>query len=211
MIAVASYLSIYLFVSNHISRLGTLFHSISRSEIRYLQERLSEPAFSMKKDFGTLPTELLINIVNYLDLEDFLRIRAVSHRWIEAFSIPEICSRITKTYFRPHWDNLISDNGSYVTANWVTQAAIKRLRRINGRHRVVSFKSLTGPPRSNPFSIIKRPQYYCGKVAWNYDDRTIAIRDLQTEVEVLHREENREMMSKWLLSDQFLIVTKASL
>jgi hypothetical protein len=193
--------------------LENLLQNISSSEIRYLKKRL--PDFKMAKDFGTLPTELLIYIVDYLDLEDFLRIRAVSHGWQKAFSIPEICSRITKAYFQPYWNDLDPDHRNYISADWATQAAIKRLQRLNRRHnydrRVFCSKSFSGGPTSGPLPTIKRPQYYHGKIAWNYDERTIAIKDIETEVEVLHREENREMLSKWLLSDQYLIVTKASL
>jgi hypothetical protein len=182
-----------------------LLNSISRNEIRLLQERLSD--FKITKDFISLPTELLIYIVDYLDLEDFMRIRAVSHRWNDTFSAPEICSIFTKHFFRPHWNTFKYD--SHVLAEWLPRAVLKRLQRTNGYHcSVLVGEYKKGQPFLGEYYDPHAAQYRSGKIAYNYDAQTVAVRNLRTGIEIHLREENREHMNDWILSDQFLIVNK---
>lgn len=165
------------------------------------------------KDLGTLPIELLVSIVTHLDLTDFMRIRAVSRRWNAVFSSFEICSAFTKLYFLPQWNTLLS--GQYdkrILADWLPQAAFKRLQRLNGRYCSVSSEKYNTKPGASTRRFPPPRQVYCnGKIAYNYDDRTVVVRDLRTQEEILLREENRELLSNWILSERHLIARKETL
>ncbi|EPE27149.1 F-box [Glarea lozoyensis ATCC 20868] len=186
--------------------LERLLNSINRNEIRFLQERLLD--FKFTKDFVSLPTELLIHIVDYLELEDFMRIRAVSHRWNDTFSTAEICSIFTKNFFRPYWNAFEYD--SQILADWLPRAVLKRLQRTNGHHcSVLHGERKTGPSLLAVYDS-SRTEYCSGRIAYNYDAQTVAVKNLRTGIEIHLREDNREPMNEWKLFDQFLIVKIAS-
>ena len=82
--------------------MDALRNALSTNEIRYLRDQLNKT--SLNKDIcGSLPLEILLMVIDYLDLEDFENALHVSSRWQEVFSAPELSVKIVKNYFPWEW------------------------------------------------------------------------------------------------------------
>lgn len=81
-------------------------NGLTHNEIRYLRDHLNTEFFQFYKDIcANLPVELLLWVTKYLELEDLLRARQVSHKWNVQFSTPDFCIGVIKHRFRSTWEN----------------------------------------------------------------------------------------------------------
>ncbi|RFU33594.1 hypothetical protein B7463_g2761, partial [Scytalidium lignicola] len=78
--------------------LDDLIHYLSSAEISHLVNLL-RPSTIRHDKFVDLPNEIILAIMNYLDLEDVVTARSVSHKWYYRWTAPEICFGIAERYF----------------------------------------------------------------------------------------------------------------
>jgi hypothetical protein len=154
------------------------------------------------------PTELLLCIAEYLDLEDVIRARSVCRSWNKTFSSSDICIGIIKTHFRPVWEKRYRclDAGQQLVEKealrqWLSGAANHRIRRQHGRYHSMSIY--------HQFDhTIEDWQYKNGRVAFKPSSAKFIVRDLRTNLTVNYMDENRVEFTVWSLSDKFLIALK---
>jgi hypothetical protein len=194
-------------------------HGLSIPEIRHLRARLN--AVSLNKDiFMNLPNELLLCIVPFLGLEDFLSALSVSRAWNQRFSSPDVCISIIKLHFRSTWETSYScvesgaqERAKTTLSRWLPGAAVKRLRRQHCKYRSVQTIPYGKPEREwVRYSQANRDALYNnGRIAVRVDARTISVQSLIADKPPRFLMDiNREPIEEWLLSDRYLIAQKSS-
>lgn len=163
-----------------------------------------------------LPVELLLCVVQFMELEDFLTARLVSRSWNERFCSPDLCIGAIKVHFRSTWETSYKalqgeaqDDAKARLTGWFTEEAVKRLRR---RH--CNYRSTTVSPYQRLLNgkLIKQPLrnrdvMYCnGRMAYRYDEGTVTFKPLATKGPPRSfKDDDRLPIKSWLLSDQFFI------
>jgi len=191
--------------------LDSLIASLSSAEIRHLQGRLK--AITLQKDVcADLPVELLLYVAEYLDLEDVMRARCVSHQWNERFSSPDFCVGISKLHFRHIWERqykALGDSDQKLAkqafANWFPGAAMDRIRKSLGQYSSMSIYHYTWEGMLIQGQPIHDYQYSNGRIAFERDKMTVIVKSLRTGSARSFVDDNRSRLSKWLLADDFLI------
>jgi len=152
-----------------------------------------------------------------------MRARRVCRAWNAKLTSEEFCVDTIKLHFRSLWENsyasLDAGNQELAKTNpskWLTGAAMDRIVRLHGQYHSMEVywynwdldeRFLTSPYRpSGPAD----PQYSTGKIAFRVDSRTLVVRSLSAELSQVFRDENREPIDKFLLSDEFLIGQKSN-
>lgn len=176
----------------------------------------------MNKDIlMDLPNELLLCIIPYIDLDDFLRARQVSRVWMERLSSPDVSLILIKKHFRGTWETSFNAVGSAVQesskispSNWLPEAAVKRLRRQQCNFRTWHYFSYGVERQYEADNYAYGPEdalYNNGRIAFRVNSRTIAIQTLpQVDMPRLFVDPDREPIQMWLLSEQYLIAPKSS-
>lgn len=122
------------------NRLDNLVHSLSQPEIFRLRCQLSDiPTTS--DPCVALPNEVLLCIIDYLDLEDFLTARSVSRKWRESWSDCSVSMQMIKVHFpsvlQSSYKSLDEENQVTAKQNlskWLPDAARNRIKREQGRY-----------------------------------------------------------------------------
>lgn len=83
---------------------------------------------------------------------------------------------------------------------------MKRVKRLRGRyHSRSTYHYVNGDVKySNP---VVAPRYCNGRIAYQFDEDAIVVRGLRGEELTVFKDVNRVSLGRWLLSDDFLIVS----
>ena len=149
-------------------------NGLTNDEIRHLIQRLKLEEDRFLKDIcGGLPVEILLQIAQFLDVEELIRARRVSRTWNEKFSNPDFCIGVVKIHFRGIWE---SDYNKSLTgadeeaeklrlAKWLSGACKQRMRRNLGLYiHMETFSPLT--MEHNDETSDHMPQYCNRRVAF---------------------------------------------
>lgn len=195
-----------------------MIQSLPSNELRFLKHQLN--SYTFQTDIcGKLPPELLLQVCAYLDLEEFMKTRRVSRQWYKSFSEPKVLQSVARTHsllapntFSNTQDQVAQVRSPPSISEWLPQAASKRIQRIHGQYTSVSARECIKVEDDNNAGgvLSETAKQYCGgRVAYNLNDRTIAVTDLRTDVTTTVMDENRIRLNRWHLSDQFLVaITK---
>jgi len=167
-----------------------------------------------------LPNELLLCIMPYLGLDDFLHARQVSRAWKERLSSPDVSLSLVKKHFRGTWEtslNAVKSKAQGLSkaslSKWLPEAAVRRLRRqrcaFRTWHRIPYGN---GPNQSIIFMHTPEEVLYNnGRIAFRVNTRTIALQTLlKDEPPRFLADLDRLPIEEWLLSEQFLITQTSS-
>jgi len=191
-------------------RLDKIVETLSHNEIRYLRNRLNSIHF-YTDICAHLPVELLLNVSEYLTLEDLMVVRHVSRTWRTKFSSPDFVSGITKMHFRIRWEqtNLNDSAVKEELASWLWKATAIRSRKLRSKSLSMSMFHYH---RNGQLLWINSPldhQYHLGRIAYNYGDG-IVVHDLkagQSSQPAVYLDPSRSplLSGQWVLSDRFLV------
>lgn len=197
-----------------------MIQSLPGNELRFLKHQLNP--YTFQTDIcGKLPPELLLQVCAYLDLEEFMKARCVSRQWYKAFSESNVLQSVARTasLFAPKTFNNAPDQGPQINtppsiSDWLPQAASKRIQRLHGQYTSVSARqcsSFEDDDNSGGFLGHAADKQYCGgRVAYSVNDRTIAVTDLRTDITTTVMDENRIILDRWHLSEQFVVAISKS-
>ncbi|CAG8952074.1 hypothetical protein HYFRA_00000812 [Hymenoscyphus fraxineus] len=189
--------------------LNGLLRSLPSNDLRFLKHQLE--SYTLEKDIcGSLPPELLLHVCAYLDLDEFLKARCVSRLWYKAFSEPKVLRSIARVHslsalresFDPK-DRELQNEAHPSILEWLPRAASQRTKRLHGQYTMVSARPYTKPQPNH--QAVAAKQYCGGRVAFNLDERSIAITDLRTNITTTVMDPDRTRLEKWHLSEQFLV------
>ena len=191
---------------------------LTSNEIRHLTACLNN--IRLNKDIcSNLPIEILLCVARYLNLEDLLVARSVSRKWNDIFSGEDFSVAIAKLHFPSTWERSfesVDDEGERQVKirlkDWLPGAARDRIRRNRGIYH--SRSTFSYAPRNElewRYPWIDR-QYNYGRIAFRKNRCTIIVKHLALSnagMQSIFVERNRQALGEWVLSDQFLIATKA--
>lgn len=181
---------------------------LSNAEIRRLRSQLN--SLTMTRDLVVeLPTEILLQIIDYLDLEDWITACYVSHGWKHTWSHPDICILIIKNHFRSVFERSYKslreiDQKASMQAliTWLPEAAKTRMARKLGKYQS---SWIYRHPYVSGFGNGVDKKYHSGRVGQRQDDELINVIDLHTSMKRTYADEDRRRIYEWILTDQFLI------
>ena len=184
--------------------------SLSHNEVRELQTRLNSIEYKMDI-MPVLPMEILLRTVQFLDLEDYVAVCAVSPEWSEAWRSELIVLRVIKIHFRTQWEQ--TDREDAIAKQGLIKsfpkAAEKRIRKQSGQY--ISMCGYLYPEDG----FLERGQhrvehqYDSGRVAYTFRER-IVVQSLNKGLLAppkIFADVNRTYIppGKWLLSNDLLI------
>ncbi|KAI6248396.1 hypothetical protein HI914_03673 [Erysiphe necator] len=185
--------------------LNKLISRLMPSEIRYLKVHLERINLSRTGNdiFKEMPNEICLKIIDYLYLEDLLRIRLVCHLWHQKFGHLDFSLHILKRYFDMPMEfyfkrssfNSTEVEDTQKSANWIQRFIINRIRREHG---------ITCRRYLIDGLVVDSIRYCSSRIAFQ-NGEIIEVRDLISKASKTFMTPTREQMKKWLLSDKYLI------
>jgi hypothetical protein len=156
-------------------------------EWRDVQKRINQRTFQ-KDILGSLPLEIAVHIIQYLDVNDVHLLQMVSRRWHEVLSSEPVCSVLFRQYTGGSLDNDFKS----------TFARYSRQRSRLEQGRPVAHVQL-----DIPFS---QDLDYCdGRYAWSADGgTTIVVFELCSRKTQRFCTENRERFERFRLSEDLV-------
>ncbi|KAL4812611.1 hypothetical protein BDW67DRAFT_169828 [Aspergillus spinulosporus] len=176
---------------NTASARRTVYHQIMDQldphEWRDVQKRINQRTFQ-KDILGSLPLEVAVQIIQYLDVNDVHLLQRVSRRWHEVLSSEPVCSVLFRQYTGGSLDNEFKS----------TFARYSRQRSRLEQGRPVAHVQLDIP--------FNQDLDYCdGRYAWSADGgTTIVVFDLCSRKTQRFCTENRERFERFRLSEDLV-------
>ncbi|KAF7940305.1 uncharacterized protein EAE98_000432 [Botrytis deweyae] len=201
-------------------RTSAIQYLLNSSTLTFGEMRLLKAHFDRMKFYydgiAQLPAEILVLVMEYLDLEDFMFMRCVSKYWRAKLSSEQLCTSLLKIHFRKTWEikfKSSQDNNRQLKVDDFLGMCTGRLKRDRGMYdQIMHYDYLSDPNNDRFYSkwchescYRRRFQYKNGRIAMREDPSTIQVNDLRTHVSRRYLHESRYSFEHWLLSDQILV------